>query len=186
MDHEAHVRFVDPHPEGDRRHDHIDLVPGEGVLVFGPRLVVEPRVVRHRVDPLPPQELGHLLDGPARQAVDDPALAPMAPDETEDFGARIPFPLLPDPRSAGSGGRRDPLYPSGFRIPSCRRMSAATRRVAVAVRARMGRDRPPFGSAPATCAARAERSLSRSPGAPGRKGGSRVPTGRCSGPRPPR
>ena len=114
VDDEAHVRLVDPHPEGDRRDHDVDLVPGERLLVVGARLVVESRVVGHRVHALAAQELGHLLDGLPRQAVDDAALPPVAADEPQNLGPRVPLPLLPahDAQVRTEEGPLEPLGPA--------------------------------------------------------------------------
>jgi hypothetical protein len=34
MDNKADIRLVDPHSEGDRRHDDLDIVPDEEILIL--------------------------------------------------------------------------------------------------------------------------------------------------------
>ena len=75
MRHESNVGLVDPHAERDRRdHDH-SVFAQEARLVGRPQSRVETRVVRQRGDAIPREELGGLLDGCPRQAVDDARLA---------------------------------------------------------------------------------------------------------------
>ena len=72
---EAHVGFVDPHPEGDGRdHDH-PVLAQEPTLALGPLRLGHPGVVGHRIHPLVPQPGGGLLDAASGQAVDDAGLA---------------------------------------------------------------------------------------------------------------
>ncbi len=86
---EPHVRLVDAHAERDGRdHDEAVLAQEPG-LVPGADLAVEARVVRQRGHALGRQELGGLLDGVPRQAVDDPGVAGvLGPDEVEQLLAR--------------------------------------------------------------------------------------------------
>ena len=69
---EPHIGLVDPHAERHRRHDHMDVVPGEGVLHSRALGRGHAGVIRGSPDARLPQALGHLLDPLAAQAVDDP------------------------------------------------------------------------------------------------------------------
>ena len=46
MDDETDIGFVDPHAEGDRRHDDLDIVPDEQLLIFRALLFRQTRMVR--------------------------------------------------------------------------------------------------------------------------------------------
>src|SRR6478736_4939114 len=74
MHHEAHVRLVDAHAEGDGSDDHVDLVVLEGVLHFRSHARVEPSVVVTGAHAVFLQILGGGLDGFARQTIDDATL----------------------------------------------------------------------------------------------------------------
>ncbi len=97
VDHEADVRLVDPHAEGDRGDHHLRLVAGERLLVGRALLVGQAGVIRERPHPLLPQEGRGRLHGAARQAVDDPALAGVPPHQGEDLPPGVPLALLSDP-----------------------------------------------------------------------------------------
>ena len=45
MDDETDIRFVDPHAEGDRRHDDLDIVPDEEILILRALLIRQTRMV---------------------------------------------------------------------------------------------------------------------------------------------
>ncbi len=84
VDHEPHVRLVDAHSEGDRRHDDVHVLHQEAVLVLGPGLGVESGVVGQSLDPVDLQQVRHLLDLLAAEAVDDAGLARMLFDVADD------------------------------------------------------------------------------------------------------
>jgi hypothetical protein len=52
VDHEAHVRLVDTHPEGDGGHDHVHLLHQELVLVLGALVGVHASMVGQGLDPV--------------------------------------------------------------------------------------------------------------------------------------
>ena len=89
MEHIAHVGLVDPHAEGDRCHDHHPRLGHEEVLVRLPVRRLHAGVIGQRADPVRCQQRRRLFGLPARQAVDDAALAFMAGDEV----AQLPFPV---------------------------------------------------------------------------------------------
>ena len=72
---EAHVRFVDPHPERNGRDDDDALLPHEPHLGVVAHRGVQPRVVRQGGDTVVVQPRGCGLHALAGQAVDDPGLA---------------------------------------------------------------------------------------------------------------
>ena len=94
MDHKAHVGFVDSHSEGDRRHDHVQILHQEVVLRLRPRLRVETCMIRCGLDVIGLQDGGQFLHLLARQAVDDTALASMLLDELDDLPVGIVVALL--------------------------------------------------------------------------------------------
>ncbi len=75
MGHEADVRFVDAHAEGDGGdHDQAVLAQEAGLVALA-GLAVEARVVREGGDAVGHQEVRGFLDGGAGEAVDDPGVA---------------------------------------------------------------------------------------------------------------
>ena len=102
-------------------------------------LRLEAGVVRRGADAVVAQELGGVLDGLARQRVDDPALAAPRADEPDDGVARRGAPRPSSPRgAAGSGGGTSRARGAGRSIPSWPAMSRVTSGVAVAVSASTG------------------------------------------------
>ena len=53
MDYEPHVGLVDAHAERDRSHDHVDIIPGERVLLPSPLGLLHAGMVRNRTHALP-------------------------------------------------------------------------------------------------------------------------------------
>ena len=51
MDDKAHVRFVDPHAEGDGGADDLDFIAEECLLVARALVAVEAGMIRRRFDP---------------------------------------------------------------------------------------------------------------------------------------
>ena len=75
MDHEAHVRLVDAHTEGNRCNNDVHLLHKESVLVLGPGLRVEPCMIWPCLYPVDIQQFCHFLDLLATEAVDDSGLS---------------------------------------------------------------------------------------------------------------
>jgi hypothetical protein len=69
----AHVRLVDPHPEGDRRADHLDLVANEQVLIPGPSGRQQAGVIRPGRDPRRRQPFCQIFRRLTARDVDDAA-----------------------------------------------------------------------------------------------------------------
>ena len=88
MDDEAHVRLVDPHPEGDGGDDHAKLVGHETLLHGGPLGRAHPGVVGGGVHPGAAQVRGELLALLARRRVDDPRRR-RAADDVQDAGELV-------------------------------------------------------------------------------------------------
>jgi len=86
---EAHVRSIDPHAERDRRHDDLDILIQECVLVPMPRGVVQPRMVGHRADAALGQPLRQRVHFPPRLAIDDARLAAMKFEECERLAEAV-------------------------------------------------------------------------------------------------
>ena len=89
MEDVAHVGLVDPHAEGDRGDDDHARFGHEQVLVRLPVRRTHAGVIGQRADPVRRQQRRRLFGLPARQAVDDAALAVMAGDEV----AQLPLPV---------------------------------------------------------------------------------------------
>ncbi len=139
MRHEAHVRLVDAHAEGDRGHHHDPVLPQEPRLVRRARPGVHARVVRHGVDALLHQEGRGLLHGGPREAVDDSGVTGvLAADQLQhllervvlrsdpvldvrpvEAGDEVPGLLQAEPRHdlgvGGLGGRRGQRDPRHLR-----------------------------------------------------------------------
>ena len=112
MDYEPHVGFVDAHAERDRSHDHVDIIPGERVLLPSPLGLLHAGMVRDRTYALPAEIVYRLLDRLSRQTVYDSALARMTADEGEDLSPGVSLTFLattneeirPEERSLVSAG----------------------------------------------------------------------------------
>ncbi len=107
MGHETNVGLVDAHSESDGR-DHDDpVLPNEPALVLLASLTIQPRVIRQGVDALARQEVRNLIDGRARQAIDDAGVPiVLAPDELEKLLSGVD--LVGDPiPDVGSVEARD-------------------------------------------------------------------------------
>ena len=81
MDHVAHVRFVDPHAEGDGGANDLQVVAQKLFLVARPFLRLEPRMVRRRLDPRLAERRSHRLRHPPRLRVNNPRLIGPLPHE---------------------------------------------------------------------------------------------------------
>ena len=75
MNHEAHVRLVDSHTEGNRCNNDVHLLHEESVLVFGPGLRVEPCMIWPGLYPVDIQQFCHFLNLLSTEAVDDSGLS---------------------------------------------------------------------------------------------------------------
>src|SRR4029079_9075701 len=73
VDDEPEIRFVEPHPKGDRRHERLQFVRDQRVFEVIPFLGRKGRVIGTGVDPLRSKERGDPLAVGDREAVDDPA-----------------------------------------------------------------------------------------------------------------
>ena len=71
MDHQAHVRLVDPHSEGAGGHDDVDFVPQEVSQAGGAAGLGEPGMIRDRAMARPAQRTRDRLGGAAGGCVDD-------------------------------------------------------------------------------------------------------------------
>ena len=89
VDHITHVGLVDTHTEGDRRHDHVDTLHQEIVLIVRACLCIHTRMVGKRLDAVCDQQLRQLLDLLAAEAVDNAALARTLLDETYDVAVDV-------------------------------------------------------------------------------------------------
>ena len=108
--HEAHVRLVDAHAEGDGGHHYQALLLEEPVLVLRAHVLVQARVVGQGVVALPPQPLGQVLDPAAGQDVDDAAVPLVLRDEPVELlpGVLLGRHRVADLRAIEAGGE-DPV-----------------------------------------------------------------------------
>ena len=84
--HEAHVRLVDAHAEGDGRHHHDAVLTQEHCLIASPLLCGKARMIGQRLDTAAREVLRNLLGRAAGQAVDDAAVTRMLVlDEVEEL-----------------------------------------------------------------------------------------------------
>ena len=91
VDDEPDVRDVNPHPEGDRRHDDGGRLAREPFVGVAPNVVFEPRVVRQGFDPGVPQGGRHVLGLPAGEAVHDGGLAGLLAEHGDQHRQRTPL-----------------------------------------------------------------------------------------------
>ncbi len=85
VDHEPHVGLVDPHPESNRCHHHLDFVLDELLLALVTFAARESGVVRGRLDAFLCQLLGDGLCARPTEAVDDPALPLVVLQDLDDL-----------------------------------------------------------------------------------------------------
>ncbi len=85
----AHVRLVDSHAEGDRRHHHDARPVQKRILVGVADAGIETGMIGQRVDALGRQLFRQPFDALARRAIDDAGLALVAADEVHDLSRRI-------------------------------------------------------------------------------------------------
>ena len=90
MGDEAHVRLVDAHAEGDRRHHHPVVGGDETGLPRRPLPRLQSRMVGERRDAGPVQFLRHPVDATARHAIDDAGLAPPPGEEGQQLAHALP------------------------------------------------------------------------------------------------
>ena len=84
VDNETNVGLVDTHAEGYGCHYHVGLFHKEGVLIVRAHLGVKPGMIRQCTDAVDAEELGHLLNLLAAEAVYDAALPGVLADELHD------------------------------------------------------------------------------------------------------
>ena len=87
----AHVRFVDPHAEGDGRANDLQVVTQKLFLVARPFLRLEPRMVRRRLDPRLAERRGHRLRHAPRLRVNNPRLIGPLPHELQHLRGGLGF-----------------------------------------------------------------------------------------------
>ena len=93
--HEAHVRLVDAHAEGDGGDDDHPVVALKAVLMAPAHIAGQPRVIGQRVKARLGQLPRRLLDLAPRQAIDDARLVPMAVQKRLQVRARATLHLHP-------------------------------------------------------------------------------------------
>jgi len=89
VDHGADVGAVDPHPEGDGGHHHVQALVYEIVLGSAPVVRGQARVIGRAGDPLPRKPRGQPLHVLARLGVDDASLSGMAAHDAEHLGQLV-------------------------------------------------------------------------------------------------
>ena len=91
MDDIAHVRFVDPHAEGDRRHDDLHIVAQESLLYPLPLAIRQAGVVGGSLEPGADEFGGDLLHPLTGEGVDDAGLLAAILDKGEELHRRFDF-----------------------------------------------------------------------------------------------
>ncbi len=92
MDDEAHIGFVDAHPEGDGGDDHLAAPGDEGVLIASANIGLQTGVIGQGIDPAFQQIGGGLFDGAAGEAVDDSTVTGRSmPNEVEHLLVDLPL-----------------------------------------------------------------------------------------------
>ena len=89
VDDEAHVRLVNAHTEGNGRHNHINFLHQEFVLILRPGLGVQTCVVRKGLDAVDIEFLGEFLNLLAAKAVDYAGFSRILADIFDDVLLRI-------------------------------------------------------------------------------------------------
>ena len=84
VDDKAHVWLVNAHAEGDGRHNDVDLLEQELVLVLAAGGAVHACVIGQRLDAIDAQQLGKVLNTLATEAIDDARLAFIGLDKLND------------------------------------------------------------------------------------------------------
>ena len=74
MHHEAHIGLVDAHPEGDRRHDDLDIIPDEGFLVAAALIILQPGMVGADGIAFAGEGFAQFIHLPPGETVDDAGL----------------------------------------------------------------------------------------------------------------
>src|SRR6266550_3421868 len=83
MNNEPHVRFIDSHPEGDRRRDHPHVISQEQLLILGALPGCETGVIRFRLYPILAQVSCQRIRGFSARAINDTAFVRPAANESE-------------------------------------------------------------------------------------------------------
>ena len=91
MDHEADIRFIDPHAEGDGRAHDPDFVAQKKFLMFAPVRRGKTGVIRPGGHAVLRQLLCESLGPVAALAINNAAVAPMLPQEIQDLRAGLGF-----------------------------------------------------------------------------------------------
>ena len=85
MNHEAHIRLVDTHTEGDGSHNHVDALHEEIILCGRARSTIQSGMIRSRLDLIGAEhcrQFLHLLSG---ETIDNTALPRILSDELHDL-----------------------------------------------------------------------------------------------------
>ncbi len=89
--HPADIRFVDPHPEGDRRHHDQPVLDLKAPLDLTPALRLHPAVIGDGFQPRFAQRPGQRFRLGPRAAIDDPRAAPAGGSKVQDLLAGFQF-----------------------------------------------------------------------------------------------
>src|SRR5205814_4408722 len=91
MNDEPHVRFIDSHPEGDRRRDHPDVISEEQLLILGALPGRETGVIRFRLYPVLAQVSCQRIRRFSARAINDTAVVRPTSNDCEQLLVRCRF-----------------------------------------------------------------------------------------------
>ena len=89
MDDKPHIGLVNTHTEGDGRHDNIDILAQEGILVCTAHRALHAGMIGQRLDVVETEHLGEFLHLFAAQTIDDARLSLVGLDELDDFTIHV-------------------------------------------------------------------------------------------------
>ena len=83
MQDKAHIRFIDAHAKGNRRHNHPHIVNHKGALIARARAMIQPSMIRQRLQAVGVDRRGQILDMALGGTVDNPRLVGMGLQEVD-------------------------------------------------------------------------------------------------------
>ncbi len=91
MDHKPDIGFVDPHSKCNGGDDHLGIFIQEKILPLRSQLAIEPGMIGHSLNAIGNQHIGQFLGGFAVQCINDPALAFILNNKTNNILDRLVF-----------------------------------------------------------------------------------------------
>ena len=91
VDHEADVRLVDPHAEGDGRADHADVVAQKQLLMLAAFLGRQARMIRAGLNAIGAKEFSQFFGAVTTLTIHNAAVMRSRPQKLQDLGRRLGF-----------------------------------------------------------------------------------------------